>query len=383
MTLTALVCAAVLGHQDNRPRIKETLPNGVRILVQRIEGATRAVVTVYASSVNDPDTPENHGMRHLLEHISAKGPNKDIDRRLETKGTILEATTQRDATWMMTSGPVETLPLAVDALVEVTTQLKTSPEELAREAGIMTQEGNQRPEWALSEGAVWRAAFGDSTLDPFGNLEVIRKATPESLAATQRGIFAGGQMAVVVMGDIDPASTMLRCKEAFSKVRPSTWKRLDRDLSGEPGAFRDNAAKGVCRAVPVPGIGSAKTAAAVGLASVFAARTGSSVIYEPSATNGLVTIWNKDNRGLSMIDGWSEAEIREMFPEARSAAYAWFNGLRGSLEGRSKIEAVLLESGSVATVDLIKSFTTGCTDAELWEAYQQLKFGNGFEVRGR
>src|SRR5688500_3617518 len=92
--------------QDESPRLRTVLPNGAIILAERMPSAPTVSVQLFASSKRVPETAETHGRRHLLEHILAKGPKKNLDTRLESSGAFLEAFTHRDAMQLgVTCGP--------------------------------------------------------------------------------------------------------------------------------------------------------------------------------------------------------------------------------------------------------------------------------------
>src|SRR5665213_4422706 len=91
--------ACILATQaqvDQHPRLRTILPNGAAILVERVPGAKDLSVDLFAASRGTEESPISNGLRHLLEHLIAKGPNGDIDRRLETAGAFLSAETSRD-----------------------------------------------------------------------------------------------------------------------------------------------------------------------------------------------------------------------------------------------------------------------------------------------
>src|SRR5437763_1308721 len=89
---------SLLSSQVQPPRLRTVLPNQATILVEPVANAHMISLQLWASSRGVEERAETHGLRHLLEHILALGPKRDIDQRLESVGGSLRAKTFRDAT---------------------------------------------------------------------------------------------------------------------------------------------------------------------------------------------------------------------------------------------------------------------------------------------
>ncbi len=381
MTALSLLLVGMLG-QDERPRIREELPNGVQILAVKSANPGKAVVSVFASARGLGDEPGSHGIRHLLEHLMAKGPDGSADRTLETEGVLLTAKTTRAGVWFSTSGPSSKVALSVEVLGRCVSAVRASEEEILREVSIMAQERKVMAPWWGFDAEAWKASFGAGAVDPFGDLELLGKVTPDVLEIGRMKTFAGNAVGVVVMGDIEPSVVVMRCKDAFGSLTKGATLRPARRPEALTGRVRLRGERGESRSVVVTGIGSGSTAATVGMAMVLASKVGGSVAYEPSLQPGIVTIWTKELAGLGTIDAYSSAEVVELFPQARAAASTWFRSVTGSLENRAGLEAMLLTEKSVSTVEVLGSYPMGATDSELRAAFERFKAGMGIEVDG-
>lgn len=383
MTGLSLLASFILMGQDERPRIKEDLANGVKVLVSEEPTPDRAVVVVFASASGVSDTPETQGQRHLLEHIIAKGPNKDADRRLETVGALLNAQTTRAGMYLTIEGPNDQLPLMLDVMKDVVSGVKTTQEELDRELGILRQEKVGLPRWWGFDAEAWKVGFGEAAVDPFGDLEALKGVTPEVLQEVFERTFSGATVAVTVTGDIDAGPTMLRCREAFAVLgrgdAVGNGKRKVEEVSGSKRVT----ARGQSRSVVVPGMANAKTAATVGVARILAGRVGGQVLYDPDLDPGLVTIWTPQSGAMAAIDEMAPAEVAGMRTQARLAAHSWFRSLAGTDVGHARLEAMLLQARSVTTIEIMESFCLGADDNELMAAYQLFRSGSAIEVNGR
>lgn len=285
-----LVSALVLGLFQDRPIVKQTLPNGATVYAKRIEGAKTFSIVLAAVSLTPGETEETHGMRHLLEHLLAKGPKHDVDSLLESRGMVLKAETTRDAVVFEVSGPRSELSIAVESLKRVVSKLATTPEELKKEIGILRQEAVLRPWALLLISDAWLKAFGLGELDPFGSPEKLDGMSIEALQSASEKLLNPAGLSVAVAGDIEAESTsnsaaqIVRAFPAGESVEP-VW-RLPAKATVFAGSLDGEAVS-----VPVGPLTNPETASTI--AAAFGLRawlSGCQSIYTPSARNSLVTV---------------------------------------------------------------------------------------------
>jgi len=109
-----------------------------------VSGAKSLVVELFAASRGTEEAPINNGLRHLLEHLIAKGPSGDLDKRLETAGGFLTAETGRDTMSFRVNLPPGKLDLGLRTLGEVMQMPVVTTETIQREAAIVAQEAALR-----------------------------------------------------------------------------------------------------------------------------------------------------------------------------------------------------------------------------------------------
>ena len=61
---------------------ESTLPNGVRVLTETIEGVRSAAVGIWIRQGSAHEDPETSGASHLLEHLVFKGTERRTPREL-------------------------------------------------------------------------------------------------------------------------------------------------------------------------------------------------------------------------------------------------------------------------------------------------------------
>ena len=96
------------------------LPNGVRVLTERIPGVRSVSVGVWVRQGAAHELPEVMGASHLLEHMVFKGTLKRTSREialaLEGLGGSLDAYTSREHTSFQARVLDEHLPVALDEI---------------------------------------------------------------------------------------------------------------------------------------------------------------------------------------------------------------------------------------------------------------------------
>ena len=363
------------------PRLRTVLPNGATVLVERVPGAKRVWTRLLLSARGAEETPATHGMRHLLEHLVATGRDGRLDERLEREGAFLRAETLRDATEFAVDAPGDRLDLALGALGEMLRLRTLDAATIAREAGIMRQEGALLEPSARLSARAWTVAYGAAGLSSFGTLDAIRRATPASVAALHRRLCAGPNLVIVVAGDVDlDAAT----KAAAGVVRLAP--RIEGSFAARPvgkgGRDDDADTYGEARALPVPAYDEARTVAALAAALAVGSLVDDAfVTYTPSTRGGLVVLGRAGEiSGLgAKVDAADPASLWE---RGRLLGAAWVRrqtldpGLNASLRG------LLLAQSVDATPDRMAAAMARMSFAEFSAALTAFKGKGAVTVVG-
>ncbi|HWA83608.1 MAG TPA: insulinase family protein [Fimbriimonadaceae bacterium] len=337
--LPLIATLALLQGQDQPPRLRTILENNSVILVEPMPAEPVISVQLFASSKYVPETEETHGFRHLVEHLIARGDGS-LDRSLETKACFLDAHTLRDAMQIeVTVGPTQ-LQVALDALASVLKPPHFTQARIDKEMRIMRDELAMVDDSLLLSGGAWKAAYGNTGLDPLGTFDSMYRATPEQLDDVFARQFAGDGLVLAIAGpvDIDKATNMAKAllaplpKGHFSK---STIARV-----GKPGRA-DAEGFGECRGAIVPSFDSPQTAAALAAALAIGSElSGCFVTYTPTTQPGLVILGRTSStsgigfyvdsldsgsflyeRGKTMAREWVKRQLRS------ASGVAYFRGL--------------------------------------------------------
>jgi zinc protease len=217
------------------PRITVgTLPNGLRYYI-RVNQAPRnraeLRLVVSAGSVLEDD--DQRGLAHMVEHMAFNGsknfPNQRIVSFMQSIGmrfgAHVNAHTGFDETVYQLQIPTEN-PTVIDTaflVMEDWAQNVTfDPAEIEKERGVVLEE------WRLGLGAESRmrdaqlpvVLKGSRYADrlPIGTPEVIRAFRPEQLRKFYSDWYRPDMMAVIAVGDFDPAAIEGLIKARFARI---------------------------------------------------------------------------------------------------------------------------------------------------------------------
>ncbi|HEX7122037.1 MAG TPA: pitrilysin family protein, partial [Gemmatimonadaceae bacterium] len=211
-----------------------TLPNGLRYYVRRNsrpENRLELRLVVNAGSVLEDD--DQKGLAHFVEHMLFNGTRRfeknDIISYLESIGVRfgadLNAYTSFDETVYILPVPTDKPGLverSLDVLEDWASGALFDSLEVVKERGVVLEE------WRSGLGADTRirdkqfpVVFQGSRYAerlPIGDTLIIKGATPEPLKRFYRDWYRPDLMAVVAVGDYDPARLEELIRERFSKL---------------------------------------------------------------------------------------------------------------------------------------------------------------------
>ncbi len=246
---TILLCGFVLSSLTAQiPDLSKPIPadpaikigkldNGITYYIKQNKKPEKRVelrLAVNAGSVCETDGQQ--GLAHFVEHMCFNGtknfPSNKIINMLEEMGVKfgaeLNAGTSFDQTVYMLKVPTDSI-LWINrgfmVLSDWAYQVSMEDTEIDKERGVITEE------WRLGLGADERmmqkfipVLLKDSKYAqrlPIGKVEVIKSFPYDTLKAFYKSWYRPDLMAVVVVGDIDPALAEQKVKEYFNAIPKS------------------------------------------------------------------------------------------------------------------------------------------------------------------
>ena len=120
------------------------LPNGVRVLSERLPDLPSITVGIWVENGSRYERDEQAGISHFLEHLFFKGTKRRtaaaIAEEIDAVGGVLNAFTGKEYTCYYAKVLREHLPLALDLLADIFTQSLFASDEIERERSVIIQE---------------------------------------------------------------------------------------------------------------------------------------------------------------------------------------------------------------------------------------------------
>jgi zinc protease len=184
------------------------------------------------------EVPGITGASHFLEHMMFKGAKKYgkgiIDFMIEGSGGSTNAFTTNDETVYYENLPTSQLETILDIESDRMENLLLDKEEFAKEREVVLEERKMRyensPRGQLYLGLLQTlyagTPYGTSVI---GEIPDLRSVTRDQIMAYFKRFYAPNNVALVIVGDIDPSKTEELIKEKFGKILPSTTVKADQD----------------------------------------------------------------------------------------------------------------------------------------------------------
>jgi zinc protease len=224
------------------PAVKKgTLPNGLTYYIlphKKPEKRALLWLAVNAGSVQEDD--DQRGLAHFDEHMAFNGttrfPKDAIVKYLETIGMRFGADLNAYTTWDQTVYQLEVptdkpefVGKGLDILHDWAGGVSYDPEEVGKERGVVLEE------WRLGRGANTRlfdkhskvlfkgSRYADRIT--IGDPEIIKKAPRDTLYRFYKDWYRPDQMAVIAVGDFDPAEMEKEIISRFGDLKNPAKER--------------------------------------------------------------------------------------------------------------------------------------------------------------
>lgn len=205
-----------------------TLPNGLRIVTERMPGLASASVGVWVLAGGRHERLDQNGIAHFLEHMAFKGTKTrtalQIAEAIEDVGGYINAYTSREATAYYARVLKADVGLALDVISDIVLNSVFDPREIEVERHVILQEIGQALDtpddiifdW-LQEAAYPDQAMGRTILGPSENIARFGRADFERFVAEHYG---PDQMILSAAGAVDHAAIVKQAERLFGHLRP-------------------------------------------------------------------------------------------------------------------------------------------------------------------
>ncbi len=189
---------------------KAVLPNGIRVVSERVPGVRSVAVGVWVDAGSRDEAPAQSGIAHFVEHMLFKGTRRrsarDIAEAIDATGGQLNAFTTKETTCYYARVLDEHLPLAMDILADMLFEAAFRPEDLLRERDVILEEirlAEDTPE-DLVHDVFEKALFGAHPLSRpvLGTARTVSGCTRQDLVRFVQAHYVPAQLVIAAAGNV-------------------------------------------------------------------------------------------------------------------------------------------------------------------------------------
>src|SRR6266478_8465876 len=233
LALTLIVSLADAQFISDKNVLRATLKNGLRVVIVRNPLAP-VVTTVVNYEVGSDEAPEGFpGMAHALEHMMFRGnPGLSADQLAHISAAMggnFDANTQQTITQYNFTVPADDLELALHVESLRMRAILGTDELWDKERGAIEQEVSQdlsNPEYLLYS-KLLEAVFKGTPYahDALGTRPSFDKTTGLMLQSFYHHWYAPNNAIFVIVGDVEPVTTLASVKRLFEDIPPKKLPR--------------------------------------------------------------------------------------------------------------------------------------------------------------
>ncbi|TDQ61326.1 putative Zn-dependent peptidase [Phaeovulum veldkampii DSM 11550] len=205
-----------------------TLPNGLRIVTERMPGLASASVGIWVTAGGRHERAEQNGIAHFLEHMAFKGTARrtalQIAEEIEDVGGYINAYTSREMTAYYARVLEADVALALDVISDIVLNPVFDAREIEVERHVILQEIGQALDtpddiifdW-LQEAAYPDQAMGRTILGPAEQVSAFDRADLAGFVAEHYG---PDQMILSAAGAVDHDAIVRQAEAIFGALKP-------------------------------------------------------------------------------------------------------------------------------------------------------------------
>lgn len=225
-----------------------TLPNGLGVAVREDHSAPLVSICIAVGVGSRNEVVANNGISHFLEHMMFKGsrnyPPRALQSAIEGMGGELNGATTRDNTYFYATVPSDQFQAALDGLADTVIAPTFPEDQIDRERVVVAIEiGGARDRVAdVARDLLFHLAYETHPyrLPIVGTLQALLGIRREDLVAWHRRWYNADNMAVLIVGDVEPIQAINRVAVAFADLKPSEAPREAIAPEPEPTARRES-----------------------------------------------------------------------------------------------------------------------------------------------
>ena len=309
-----------------------TLPNGLLVLTESMPHLRSVAMGIWIDCGSRDETPEVNGISHFIEHMVFKGTTtrsaSQFAREVDALGGNLDAFTGKETICFNIKVLDENVPAALDLLTDLVLHPTFSPEDIAKEQGVILEEikmDEDNPDYLVHElftqnfwpnDALGRPILGTAkTVSSFDQAVVLHEYARR---------FTPANMVFTASGNLDHEAFVEQVAAAFASLSASSSEKIARP--NPPQALPHITLKNkksleqvqFCLAVPAPPVADPSRYAAYLLNSILGGGMSSRLFQSIREERGLAySIYSelnpfRDTGTLAVYAGCAVDKTREV-----------------------------------------------------------------------
>ncbi len=225
-TLTPPVVAASTPRNIRRT----VLPNGLLVLTESIPHVRSVSMGVWVNSGSRDETAAQNGISHFVEHMVFKGTTSrsasQIAREVDTIGGNLDAFTGKETVGFTIKVLDENVSPALDVLSDLVLHPTFTPEDLAREQGVILEEikmDEDNPDYLVHEIFTQNFWKNDALGRPIlGTVKTVSSFDQQTVLDFYASRFTPSNMVFSAAGHLDHDSFVDQVQQQFASLAATT-----------------------------------------------------------------------------------------------------------------------------------------------------------------
>src|SRR3984957_14453873 len=225
MSVTLVDDAAMTKNATRNIR-KTVLSNGLLVLTERMPHLRSVSMGAWVGSGSRDEAAEVNGVSHFVEHMVFKGTTsrsaQQIAREVDTIGGNLDAFTGKETVCFNIKVLDENVPPALDVLADLVLHPTFTPEELAREQGVILEEikmDEDNPDYLVNEIFTQNFWKGDALGRPIlGTVKTVSSFNQQVLFDFYAGRFTPKNMIFSAAGNLQHDDFVAQVEREFSSL---------------------------------------------------------------------------------------------------------------------------------------------------------------------
>jgi predicted Zn-dependent peptidase len=225
--MSAIPIDVVRVSQNASRNIRKTvLSNGLMVLTESMPHVRSVSMGAWIGTGSRDEAAEVNGISHFVEHMVFKGTTtrsaQQIAREVDTIGGNLDAFTGKEMVCFNIKVLDENVPPALEVLADLVQHPTFTPDELAREQGVILEEikmDEDNPDYLVNE--VWTQNFwkGDALGRPIlGTAKTVSNFNQRVVFDFYAGRFTPSNMIFSAAGNLDHDAFVAQVEKEFDSL---------------------------------------------------------------------------------------------------------------------------------------------------------------------